>query len=125
MGVSVEDRAHGLPRVDIVRDVPATVHFLSLEPLLEDIGRLDLEHIEWVIVGGESGPNARRMEPQWARNVRDQCRTACVPFFFKQWGEFDARGVRVGKKRAGRLLDGRRWEEMPGCAFTDRSDAAT
>ena len=106
-GVSVEDRRHGLPRVDHLREAPACVRFLSVEPLLEDLGELDLNGIHWVIVGGESGPRARPMEREWVVSIRDQCLAAGVPFFFKQWG-----GVR--KKAAGRTLDGRTHDEMPG-----------
>lgn len=106
LGVSVEDRKHGVPRIDILRDVPAAVRFLSIEPLLEDLGELDLEGIHWVIVGGESGAGAREMRPEWVRSIRDQCAAADVPFFFKQWG-----GVR--KKLAGRELDGRTHDAFP------------
>jgi protein gp37 len=105
-GVSVENRRHGLPRVDDLRAAPAAVRFLSVEPLLEDLGELDLRGIDWVIVGGESGAGARPMRPEWVRSVRDQCRRASVPFFFKQWG-----GQR--KKLAGRGLDGRTHDEIP------------
>ena len=105
-GVSVEDRRHGLPRVDHLRAAPAEMRFLSVEPLLEDLGTIDLEGISWVIVGGESGIGARPMASTWVRAIRDQCETASVPFFFKQWG-----GVR--KKRAGRELDGKYHDEMP------------
>lgn len=84
LGVSCEDRRYGLPRIDILRTIPAAVRFLSVEPLLEDIGQVNLEGIGWVIVGGESGPGWRPMETAWARSVRDQCRAAGVPFFFKQ-----------------------------------------
>src|SRR5688572_23034409 len=93
-GVSVEDRKHGLPRVEHLRSAPAAVRFLSVEPLLEDLGPFSLEGIHWVIAGGESGPGARPMQPEWVRGLRDRCRAAGVPFFFKQWG-----GVR--KKAAG------------------------
>ncbi|MEM9462111.1 MAG: phage Gp37/Gp68 family protein [Myxococcota bacterium] len=106
LGVSVEDRKHGLPRIDDLRDTPAAVRFLSIEPLLEDLGQLDLQGIDWVIVGGESGPGARRMDPAWVRSIRDQCADQGVPFFFKQWG-----GVR--KKKAGRELDGRVHDDQP------------
>jgi protein gp37 len=106
IGVSVEDRKHGLPRIDELRKVPAAVRFLSIEPLLEDLGDIDLTGIHWVIVGGESGHNARPMHPDWVRSIRDQCRRAKVPFFFKQWGG-------VIKSRTGRELDGRTWDEMP------------
>ena len=82
-GVSVEDRKHGVPRIGVLRDAPASVRFLSIEPLLEDLGELDLEGIHWVIVGGESGHGARRMEESWVLNLRRQCEAAGVPFFFK------------------------------------------
>ena len=106
LGVSVEDRKYGLPRIDHLRVVPAAVRMLSVEPLLEDLGELNLDGIGWVIVGGESGPGARPMRPEWARSVRDQCVAAGVPFFFKQWGGVD-------KKAAGNVLDGRTWLEFP------------
>src|SRR6201993_2176004 len=85
-GVSVENRKHGLPRVDHLRAAPAAMRFLSIEPLLEDLGKIDLEVIHWVIVGGESGPGARPMDKAWVVSIRNQCRKAEVPFFFKQWG---------------------------------------
>jgi protein gp37 len=106
IGVSIEDRSFGLPRIPILKPIPAVVRFLSVEPLLEDLGKLDLSEIDWVIVGGESGPGARPMKPEWATSIRDQCVAAKVPFFFKQWGG-------VQKKRAGRLLEGRTWDEFP------------
>jgi len=105
-GVSVEDRRYGLPRIDALRETPAAVRFLSIEPLLEDLGELDLRGIHWVIVGGESGHGARPMEESWVLEIREQCRAARIPFFFKQWG-----GVR--KSAAGRLLEGRAFDEMP------------
>jgi protein gp37 len=100
LGVSVEDRRYGLPRVESLRKTPAAIRFLSIEPRLEDLGPIDLAEIDWVIVGGESGPGARPMNPSWVRAIRDLCRTSGVPFFFKQWGGFS-------KKRTGRELDGR------------------
>lgn len=106
LGVSVEDRKYGLPRIAELRAAPVAVRFLSVEPLLEDIGTLDLGGIDWVIVGGESGARARPMEMQWVLSIRDQCADASVPFFFKQWGG-------KNKKRAGRLLDGRTYDEFP------------
>jgi protein gp37 len=106
LGVSVEDRKYGLPRIDELRDARAGVRFLSVEPLLEDLGTVDLTDIDWVIVGGESGPGARPMQKEWVLALRDQCRDADVPFFFKQWG-----GLR--KKIAGRELDGETYDEMP------------
>jgi protein gp37 len=105
-GVSVEDREHGLPRVDDLRKTPAKFRFLSIEPLLEDLGEFDLSGIAWVIVGGESGPGARPMKREWVVSIRRQCRKQGVPFFFKQWG-----GVRKAKN--GRLLDGRTYDEYP------------
>lgn len=166
LGVSVEDRRYGLPRIDLLRQTPAAVRFLSIEPLLEDLGPLDLAGIHWVIVGGESGPGARPMHPDWVRSLRDQCAEAGVPFLFKQWGnwraaawfdgpqadageeddfvdldrtehvflandgrEWDTMGgrymyppmplghwclmVREPKERAGRVLDGRTYDEFP------------
>jgi len=105
-GVSVEDRKHGLPRIQHLRSAPAAVRFLSIEPLLEDLGQLDLDGIHWVIVGGESGFGARPIRKEWVLSIRDQCRHAGVPFFFKQWG-----GVRKGMN--GRKLDGKTYDEFP------------
>ncbi len=105
-GVSVEDRKHGLPRVEHLRAAPAGLRMLSVEPLLEDLGSFSLDGIGWVIAGGESGPGARPLDPGWIRSVRDRCEQAGVPFFFKQWG-----GVRKG--RTGRLLDGRTHDDVP------------
>ena len=105
MGVTVENDQH-VDRIDRLREVPAAVRFLSLEPLLGPLPELDLSHIDWVIVGGESGPGARPMDPAWVLDLRDQCLNAGVAFFFKQWG-----GVR--KKKAGRLLEKRTWNQMP------------
>lgn len=157
VGVSVEDRKHGLPRVDYLRQVRAVVRYLSVEPLLGDLGPIRIDGIDWVILGGESGHDANPMHTDWARWVRDRCVAAGVPFFFKQWGTWrpdgqgpewlrDAIGARnahvaralfpdgrhspdltgrgtngdgaivvrkMGKKRAGRLLDGRTWDELP------------
>ena len=108
MGVSVEsDRYRS--RIDDLRSTRALIKFLSLEPLLGPLHHLDLRGISWVIVGGESGPRARPMEPDWATDLRDQCHQAEVPFFFKQWGG-------KNKKQAGRVLDGRTWDQMPDVA---------
>ena len=134
LGVSVETPDY-LWRVDDLRQIPGAVRFLSMEPLLLGFGSIDLTGIDWVIVGGESGPGARPMDPDWVRSIRDQCIAANVPFFFKQWGAYaplsafpieylPPRGIeytfpdhhevyRVGKKFAGRFLDGRTWDEMP------------
>jgi protein gp37 len=105
MGVSVESREY-LSRIDDLRTVPAQTRFISFEPLLGPLGQVDLNGIDWAIVGGESGPGARPMRPEWALALRDQCRCQNVPFFFKQWGG-------VNKKKAGRLLEGRTWNEYP------------
>ena len=105
-GVSVENRKHGLPRIADLRSAPAEVRFLSVEPLLEDLGTFDLTNISWVIAGGESGPGARLMAREWVISVRNQCKQARVPFFFKQWG-----GVR--KSATGRQLDGKTYNEYP------------
>jgi protein gp37 len=104
--VSVENRRHGLPRLPLLRTAPAPVRFLSIEPLLEALGPLDPTGIHWVIVGGESGPRARPMHPDWVLRIRDQCSEQNVPFFFKQWG-----GVR--KSETGRELDGETWDQFP------------
>ena len=105
-GVSVENQKHGIPRIDLLRKSPAQVRFLSVEPLLENVGPINLEGINWVIVGGESGPGARPMDINWVRGIHSQCRRAKVAFFFKQWG-----GVR--KSEAGRELDGQTYDEFP------------
>jgi len=106
MGATVENKDYTI-RIDHLRKTGAYVKFLSIEPLLGPISHLKLEGIDWVIVGGESGPGARSMEPNWVIDIRHQCHKAGVPFFFKQWG-----GTR--KKKAGRLLEGKTWDEMPG-----------
>ena len=95
-----------LSRIDHLRRTKAKVKFLSIEPLLGPLGKLDLRGIDWVIVGGESGPGARPMSPEWVAGIRDQCKKNDVAFFFKQWGG-------VQKKKTGRTLDGRTWDEMP------------
>ena len=105
-GVSVEDRKHGLPRIEDLRQAPAAIRFLSIEPLLEDLGKIDLTSIDWVIVGGESGPGARPMHKEWVESIMVQCAEAGVPFFFKQWGGKQ-------KSKTGRLLNGRTYDELP------------
>lgn len=104
-GVSVESAEYAF-RIDHLRSTGAAVRFLSVEPLLGPIPELDLTNIHWVIVGGESGPGARSMDEAWVLEIRDQCKEAGVPFFFKQWGG-------VNKKKTGRELEGRTWDEMP------------
>lgn len=105
MGVTVESQKY-CHRISDLEKVPAHVRFLSIEPMLSPISQLPLKNIDWVVVGGESGPGCRAMKEEWARSIKAQCNAACVPFFFKQWG-----GVR--KKANGRLLDGKTWDEMP------------
>lgn len=132
LGTSIESDRYAF-RADHLRATPAAVRWLSLEPLLGPLPSLNLDGIDWVVVGGESGPGARPMHPDWARDIRDRCVAAGVPFFFKQWGDWapdqrdviewqeaaDPEGInlrRVGKKAAGRVLDGRTWDEYPGGA---------
>ncbi|SPD72230.1 Bacteriophage protein gp37 [uncultured Desulfobacterium sp.] len=115
MGVTVENSEYR-HRIDELRATPAKTKFLSIEPLLGTIPDLDLTNIDWVIVGGESGPGARPMASEWARDIRDQCLAAGIPFFFKQWGG-------INKKKAGRLLDGRSWNEMPSLVVKKRLDS--
>ena len=105
-GVSVENRQYGFPRINDLRAVPARIRFLSIEPLLEDLGRIDLSGIDWVIVGGESGAGARPMQKEWVTSIQRQCAAQHVPFFFKQWGGRQ-------KSKTGRLLDGKTYDEMP------------
>jgi protein gp37 len=110
-GVSVENKKNGLPRLRKLQNTPVAVRFLSIEPLLEDLGGIDLSGISWVIVGGESGPGARPMHPEWVKSIQFQCGRSNVPFFFKQWG-----GAR--KAASGRVLDGRTYDAFPKLAAT-------
>lgn len=114
LGVSVENQDYTW-RIMYLQQAPAQIRFLSVEPLLGpmNLKASSFKGIQWVIVGGESGPRARPMNPVWARDIRDQCKKYNVHFFFKQWGAFNAKGERVGKKTAGRTLDGKTWDEMP------------
>jgi len=105
MGVSVESDSYQY-RIDLLRNTGAAIKFLSLEPLLGPLDNLKLDEIDWVIVGGESGPGARSMNLAWVTSIRNQCVDSKVPFFFKQWGG-------VWKKRNGRILEGRTWDQMP------------
>ena len=114
LGTSVENSGQ-VWRIDCLRQTPAPVKFLSLEPLLGPLPNLNLDGIDWVIVGGESGPGARPMAADWARDIRDQCLAAAVPFFFKQWGG-------VFKKRNGRLLDGIQHDGMPACPAPEQEE---
>lgn len=116
LGVSVENRKHGVPRIGVLRGVDARVRFLSVEPLLEDLGGLDLVGIHWVIVGGESGRKARPMKPEWVESIKRQCDAAGTAFFFKQWGAWGADGEKRSKSANGRKYRGREWDAMPETA---------
>jgi protein gp37 len=113
LGVTVENKKEGLPRVDKLRNLNASVLFLSVEPLLEDLGKINLENIDWVIVGGESGNRARPMEKEWVLNIKRQCENNDIAFFFKQWGTWGADKVKRNKKLNGKEIDGRIWHQYP------------
>lgn len=113
LGVSVEDKEYGVARIDDLRAISATVRFISAEPLLEDLGEINLTDIHWMIVGGESGPKARPMRTEWVDNIHRQCKRSGTSFFFKQWGGWGADGKRRAKKDNGRTFNGRTWDEMP------------
>lgn len=117
LGVSVEDKKYGVPRIDDLRTVDSTVRFISAEPLLEDLGEINLAGIHWMIVGGESGPKARPMKAEWVDNIHRQCKRSGTAFFFKQWGGWGADGKRRAKKANGRTFNGRTWDEMPSLIF--------
>jgi len=119
LGVSVENRHYGMPRIDDLRTVDCTVRFISAEPLLEDLGELELAGIHWMIVGGESGPNARPMKTAWVENIYRQCQYSDTAFFFKQWGGWGADGKHRAKKANGRTFNGRTWDQMPSSLFED------
>lgn len=117
LGVSVEDKKYGVPRITDLKAIKAQTRFLSIEPLLEDLGkRLPLAGIHWVIVGGESGSYARPMKEQWVLNIRQQCEARGVDFFFKQWGTWGADGIKRSKQANGRLLQGKVWDTIPAIA---------
>jgi len=113
MGVTVENKKHGLPRIDHLRQISASTRFISMEPLLEDSGLIDLSDINWVIVGGESGAKARPMKPTWVITIKDQCKKQKSIFFFKQWGRWGADGIKRSKKANGKVLLGRIWDKKP------------
>lgn len=117
LGVSVEDKKYGRPRIAELQTINAKTRFLSIEPLLEDLGQIRLKGIHWVIVGGESGQKARPMEKDWATNLRDQCEANGVDFFFKQWGSWGQDGVKRSKAANGRLLDGTTWDMIPAISL--------
>jgi protein gp37 len=114
IGVTVEDQKHGKSRILDLHEINAKTRFLSCEPLLEDLGILDLSAIHWVIVGGESGSKARPMQENWVRSLKNQCARSGTAFFFKQWGAWGNDGVKRNKKSNGRLLLGETWDEVPG-----------
>ncbi len=113
LGVSVEDKKYGVPRIKLLQDINAPVKFLSCEPLLENLGILDISDIHWIIVGGESGANARPMKEEWILSIKNQCERSDVAFFFKQWGVWGADGVKRNKKANGRVLLGETWSQYP------------
>ena len=113
LGVTVENKKEGLPRIDYLRQLKGSVLFLSMEPLLEDLGEINLTNIDWVIVGGESGPKARPMEKEWVINIKKQCEKNNIAFFFKQWGTWGADKVKRNKKLNGKKIDGKVWQEYP------------
>jgi protein gp37 len=113
LGVTVDNRKEGLPRIDKLRQLQASVLFLSVEPLLEDLGKMNLENINWVIVGGESGSKARPMDKSWIVNIKRQCEEKDIAFFFKQWGTWGADKVKRNKKLNGKEIDGRIWQQYP------------
>jgi protein gp37 len=113
LGVTVDNRKEGLPRIDKLRNLQASVLFLSVEPLLEDLGKMNLKNIDWVIVGGESGNQARPMEKEWVVNIKLQCETEDIAFFFKQWGTWGADMIKRNKKLNGKEIDGKIWQQYP------------
>lgn len=115
LGVTVENKK-SIRRIEYLKNIDATIRFISMEPLLEELGELNLNGIHWVIVGGESGPQARPMKKEWASAIKLQCKNQRIAFFFKQWGTWNAEGVRLNKKSNGRVLDGKIWNEYPKLA---------
>jgi protein gp37 len=113
LGVTVENKRFGLPRIDLLRNIDAPLRFLSVEPLLENLGQLKLNGIHWVIVGGESGPYGRAMSPDWVSSIKRQCENKDISFFFKQWGRWGADGQARNKRANGKELEGQIWNAMP------------
>jgi len=113
LGVTVENRKYGLPRIDLLRSLHASIRFLSIEPLLENLGQINLNGIHWVIVGGESGPHGRPMNPVWVSSIKRQCEDENIAFFFKQWGRWGADGQARNKRANGKKLEGQIWNKMP------------
>jgi protein gp37 len=113
LGVTVENKKEGLPRIDKLRQLNASVLFLSVEPLLEDLGIINLKNIDWVIVGGESGNRARPMDKDWVINIKQQCENNDIAFFFKQWGTWGADNVKRNKKENGKKINGKIYQQYP------------
>ena len=114
LGVTVENKKEGLPRIDFLKSIQnVTIKFLSVEPLLEDLGQVDFSGIDWIIVGGESGLQARPMKKEWAINIRNQCEEQDIAFYFKQWGTWGEDMKKRSKKENGHLLDNETYREMP------------
>ncbi|MBN2285192.1 MAG: phage Gp37/Gp68 family protein [Tissierellales bacterium] len=121
LGVTIENRIEGLPRLNYLKCLKAKIKFISIEPLLGDLGIIDLNGIDWIIVGGESGPKARPMKIEWVLNIKEQCEKTNTRFFFKQWGGFGADGKKRSKKDNGRLLLGKTWNNQPSTNFKLKS----
>jgi protein gp37 len=113
LGVSVENIKEGLPRIEVLKKIPAKIRFLSIEPLLEDLGVVDFSNIHWVIVGGESGSKARKMKKSWVENIQKQCKQQNIAFFFKQWGTWGADEQKRNKQKNGKLLNGKPYQNYP------------
>ncbi len=113
LGVTVENIRQGLPRINYLRQINASILFLSIEPLLEDLGNINLQNIDWVIVGGESGNRARPMDADWVLKIKEQCEQSNVAFFFKQWGTWGADKIKRSKKVNGKKLNGKIWQQYP------------
>jgi len=123
LGVSVENRKYGIPRIEVLRQIDAPVRFLSIEPFLEYLGEIDLKGIHWAIVGGESGAKARPMRPEWVDSIKQQCDREGVAFFFKQWGTWGADGKKRSKKANGREYRGCFWDAMPSLSRLKGSES--
>ncbi len=120
LGVSVENIKEGLPRIDVLRKIPAKIRFLSIEPLLEDLGKVDFSDIHWVIVGGESGSKARKMKKVWVESIQKQCDEQDIAFFFKQWGTWGADEKKRNKHQNGKLLNGKPYQNYPNISVEQR-----
>lgn len=116
LGTTVENKKDGLPRLEYLREMKSTIRFVSAEPLLEDLGKINLKNIDWVIVGGESGAKARPMQEEWVINIKKQCDKKNIKFFFKQWGTWGADNKKRSKQANGRLLFNEVWDAMPNVA---------